>query len=248
MRILHVTDVYRPRVGGIELFVEGLGLRQVAAGHEVTVLTGTRANGSADPAALDVVRVPLGGYIPMRALPVDLASYDVVHAHLSVVSVFTTRVAKAAARAGVPVVNTVHSMWNGREGWVRIVAAIATWDRLPQVWTSVSRNAAATIEDVLDPEAEVRVVPNAVDVDWWHAADLPRIDLPRIDLPRRASRSPRSCDWPAASARSSWSTCSPRCGSRYRPRSRCERSSWATVLWRSAPAPGSRPSASTGSP
>ena len=105
----------------------------------------------------------------MRSLPVDLASYDVVHAHLSVVSVFATRVAKAAARAGVPVVNTVHSMWNGREGWVRIVAAIATWDRLPQVWTSVSRNAAATIEEVLDPAAEVRVVPNAVDVDWWHA-------------------------------------------------------------------------------
>ncbi len=175
MRILHVTDVYRPRVGGIELFVEGLGLRQVAAGHEVTVLTGTRADGSADPTDLDVVRVPLGGYVPLRTLPVDLTAYDVVHAHLSVVSVFTTRVAKAAARAGVPVVNTVHSMWNGREGWVRIVAALATWDRLPQVWTSVSRNAAATIEEVLDPGAEVRVVPNAVDVDWWHAgaADRP---------------------------------------------------------------------------
>jgi len=40
----------------------------------------------------------------LRMLPVDLTSYDVVHAHLSVVSVFTTRVAKAAARAGVPVV------------------------------------------------------------------------------------------------------------------------------------------------
>jgi glycosyltransferase involved in cell wall biosynthesis len=169
MRILHVTDVYRPRVGGIELFVEGLGLRQAAAGHEVTVLTPTRAGSSTGPADLEVVRVPLGGYVPLRTLPVDLTSYDVVHAHLSVVSVFTTRVAKAAARAGVPVVNTVHSMWNGREGWVRIVGAIATWDRLPQVWTSVSRNAAATIEQVLSPKTDVRVVPNAVDVDWWHA-------------------------------------------------------------------------------
>ncbi len=31
MRILHVTDVYRPRVGGIEMFVEELAERQSAA-------------------------------------------------------------------------------------------------------------------------------------------------------------------------------------------------------------------------
>jgi glycosyltransferase involved in cell wall biosynthesis len=104
-------------------------------------------------------------------LPVDLTSYDVVHAHLSVVSVFATRVAKEAARAGVPVVDTVHSMWNGREGWVRIVRALAAWDRLPQVWTSVSANAAATVRAVLHPDADVRVVPNAVDVDWWRPRD-----------------------------------------------------------------------------
>ena len=180
MRILHVTDVYRPRVGGIELFVEGLGLRQAAAGHEVTVLSATGAHRSTDPAGLEVVRVPLAGYVPLRMLPVDLTSYDVVHAHLSVVSVFTTRVAKAAARAGVPVVNTVHSMWNGREGWVRIVGALAAWERLPQVWTSVSRNAAATIEEVLDPGAEVRVVPNAVDVDYWHGNTDDRRDAASV--------------------------------------------------------------------
>ncbi len=169
MRILHVSDVYRPRVGGIELFVEGLALRQAAAGHEVHVLSATGAGDGSDPDGLRVLRVPLGGYVPIRTIPADLSSYDVVHAHLSVVSVFTTRVAKAAARAGVPVVNTVHSMWNGREGWVRIVAEIATWDRLPQVWTSVSANAATTVRAVLGPDADVHVVPNAVDVDWWGA-------------------------------------------------------------------------------
>ena len=31
---------------------------------------------------------------------------------------------------GVPVVATVHSLWTGREGWVRIIGAIAGWDRL----------------------------------------------------------------------------------------------------------------------
>jgi glycosyltransferase involved in cell wall biosynthesis len=170
MRILHVTDVYRPRVGGIELFVEGLTDRQVAAGHDVTVLTATRDPRPPSrrvPSSATVLRVPADGYVPMATLPVRLSDYDVVHTHLSVVSIFATRVAKAAAKAGVPVVNTVHSMWNGREGWVRIVGAIAGWSRLPQVWTSVSEAAAATIRVVLDDDADVHVVPNAVDVDFW---------------------------------------------------------------------------------
>jgi glycosyltransferase involved in cell wall biosynthesis len=167
MRILHVTDVYRPRVGGIELFIEGLALRQVAAGHEVAVLSAAGPSGADDPAGLEVFRVPLAGYVWLRTLPVDLSSYDVVHTHLSVASIFTTRVAKAAAKAGVPVVNTVHSMWNGKEGWVRTISALAGWHRLPQVWTSVSANAAATVRAVLGPDADIHVVPNAVDVDFW---------------------------------------------------------------------------------
>ncbi len=181
MRILHVTDVYRPRVGGIEMFIEELALRQHAAGHEVTVLTSTGEGSTGDaPAggagtALPVVRAPAGGYVPLRSLPVSLEDYDVVHAHLSVVSVFATRVAKLAARSGVAVVNTVHSMWNGREGWVRIVRDLAAWDRYPPVWTSVSEAAAAPVRDVLRPGEPVHVVPNAVDVDWWRAGPpLPR--------------------------------------------------------------------------
>jgi glycosyltransferase involved in cell wall biosynthesis len=173
MRILHVTDVYRPRVGGIELFIEGLALRQVAAGHDVAVLSATGPTGADDPAELRVFRVPLAGYVWLRTLPTDLASYDVVHTHLSVASIFTTRIGKAAAKAGVPVVNTVHSMWNGKEGWVRTISALAGWDRLPQVWTSVSANAAATVRAVLGPDADIHVVPNAVDVDFWRLGQRP---------------------------------------------------------------------------
>lgn len=41
MRILHVTDCYLPRLGGIELQVHDLACRQAAAGHDVTILTTT---------------------------------------------------------------------------------------------------------------------------------------------------------------------------------------------------------------
>ena len=41
MRIAHVTDVYLPRLGGVELQVHDLAERQRAAGHETVVLTTT---------------------------------------------------------------------------------------------------------------------------------------------------------------------------------------------------------------
>ena len=41
MRILHVSDCYAPRTGGIESQVRDLARAQVQAGHEVHVLTAT---------------------------------------------------------------------------------------------------------------------------------------------------------------------------------------------------------------
>ena len=58
MRIAHVSDCYLPRLGGIELHVHDLALRQAAAGHDVTVITttGGPATGFSDVAAT-VVRI-----------------------------------------------------------------------------------------------------------------------------------------------------------------------------------------------
>jgi len=172
MRILHVTDVYRPRVGGIEMFVEELAERQAAAGHEVSVLSVT-AEGPDSPrdGAVTVIRTPQPGPWPLPFLPgrdvLQVSSYDVVHAHLSVVSPFSTKVAQAAVRAGVPTIATVHSMWNGREGWIRIVGAIAGWASWPVQWTAVSAAAAAAMKPSLGADTPVHVVPNAVEVPWW---------------------------------------------------------------------------------
>ncbi|MEO7943996.1 MAG: glycosyltransferase family 4 protein [Marmoricola sp.] len=174
MRILHVTDVYRPRVGGIEMFVEELALRQSAAGHDVTVLSPTRAGSEAEHGPIEVIRVPNPAPWPLPLLPrrgLGLATYDVVHAHLSVVSPFSSRVAKAAVAVGTPTIATVHSMWTGREGWVRLVGAIAGWNSWPVRWTAVSSVAAASMRLCLGEQTPVDVVPNAVDVAWWCALE-----------------------------------------------------------------------------
>ncbi|MCW2847125.1 MAG: glycosyl transferase, group 1 [Marmoricola sp.] len=184
MRILHVTDVYRPRVGGIEMFIEELAVRQSAAGHDVSVLSVTPDGpGRHRPGSVTEIRTPQPGPWPLPFLPrggaVDVSSYDVVHAHLSVVSPFSTRVAQAAVRAGVPVIATVHSMWNGREGWIRIVGTIAGWRRWPVAWTAVSAAAAAAMKVPLGQQTPVAVVPNAVEVPWWREQPaVPERDRP----------------------------------------------------------------------
>lgn len=175
MRILHVTDVYRPQLGGIELFVDDLAHRQAAAGHEVSVLTAAAgdAAGPADDGPVRVLRTPPTMWHPLASPAAREAaltgSYDVVHAHLSVLSPFATTIGRVADEAGIGTVNTVHSMLRSRRAVIRVVRSLADWDRSGALWTAVSHAAAEEMRDVLHPATGVQVVPNAVDVDWWRA-------------------------------------------------------------------------------
>jgi phosphatidylinositol alpha 1,6-mannosyltransferase len=199
MRILHVTDGFSPHVGGIEVFVEDLARRQAWAGHDVTVLTAEPepavSDGSAERWPFRLVRTPptlLHPLAPGEAREVALTGpYDVVHAHLSVVSPFATAVARATDEAGLTTVNTVHSMWASRRAVVRAVRALAEWDRSTIAWTTVSHAAAAEMQQVLRPGTPVDVVPNAVDVAWWRAgrhADPGRAQVTVISVMRLAGR------------------------------------------------------------
>ena len=172
MRILHVTDVYLPHLGGIEVFVSDLARRQAAEGHEVTVLAPTPPGSGATPDSMvDVLRAGPSWPNPLRFMPGRMAfsarEFDVVHGHLSVASGFTTLIARSAVDAGVPTVLTVHSLWSDRMAVVRTIGAIAGWRRWPAAWTAVSTIAMQDVRRVLPRRSEVAVVPNAIDVDWW---------------------------------------------------------------------------------
>jgi glycosyltransferase involved in cell wall biosynthesis len=179
MRVLHVTDGYRPRVGGIEVFVEDLAQRQAVAGHEVTVLTATPGPGAGETAGrVRVLRTPpsvLHPLAPPAARAAVLAGgYDVVHSHLSVVSPFATSVTRVADDAGLATVHTVHSMWASCRSVIRAVRALAGWDSSSAVWTAVSEVAAAEVREILRRGVDVEVLHNAVDVDWWAAGPRAR--------------------------------------------------------------------------
>lgn len=129
MRVLLLAGFLPPTIGGIERHVWTLARALTTRGHEVTLLgfaTGTVQPGESELDGVRMVRVRTGGsYLPVlyqdpdrphplplsdplvsRAIRHELAhrSFDVIHAHNWIVN----SALAPAARAGVPVVMTVH--------------------------------------------------------------------------------------------------------------------------------------------
>lgn len=175
MKILHVTDCYLPRLGGIEMHVRDLAARQVAAGHDVTVLTRTPDGGSTTPEPIRVERhtpAPLsmgsGGSVRRVALAHDI---DLVHAHLSVGSPF----AWAALRAlrGLPSVATVHSVVPDSPAALRAALALTRFPTRSVAFTAVSEAAAAPWRRAMGDRLPVRLLPNGIDPSDWRCRHDP---------------------------------------------------------------------------
>ena len=172
MRILHVTDVFLPRVGGIELHVHDMAARQRDSGHQVEVLTLTHGGGANDALYAAAVHRP-----PYRAWPGKIpylvrqrslgriSEFDVVHAHISTIS----PLAFASLRASqpVPTVVTVHSLWRRYRWFYHAFDMTFGWAGYPVVWSAVSRAAADAIVRSTFRSLQVPVVPNGFDFDDW---------------------------------------------------------------------------------
>ncbi len=198
MRILHVTDAYLPKQGGIEVQVRDVATRQIEAGHQVELLTCAPPAGaprgwtwSAGPRLHDDPRSAAAGpgvhrtAIPwphVRRSAAMLASVleqrrpDVVHVHLSVLSPLGILAVRAAARAGVPVAVTLHSLWGWASALYRVADRLNRWGSWPVAWTAVSDLAAEPMRRILGRRAEVSVLPNGVDPRSWATEPLPRED------------------------------------------------------------------------
>jgi glycosyltransferase involved in cell wall biosynthesis len=181
--VMHVSDCYLPRLGGIEVQVAELARIQAAAGHGVHVVTATPAH-TPDPAGeegdaprLHRIVAPLPFELPVhpragRVLARLLAGVapDVVHVHVGAVSPFAWTAVAQAVRAGVPTVVSVHSMWDPFTSGVYRMLDVARWRTWPIIAAAVSTAAARRVQDVLGDRAEVRVIPNGFDPAAWPAA------------------------------------------------------------------------------
>ncbi|NUR94322.1 MAG: glycosyltransferase family 4 protein [Kribbellaceae bacterium] len=180
MRIALVSDVYLPQLGGIELQVHDLAVQLIRAGHEVTVYTLCEGP-SAD---VPVVRLPSVAGVPSRAsvdrLRAELPSYDIVHAHSSLVSPLAWRAARLARAAIV----TMHSLPGPTMPW-----PLAQLDRYvgDVGWTAVSAAVASVMRRSL-PGRVVDVLHNGVDPAAWRPDARERHPLTIVSTMRLARR------------------------------------------------------------
>lgn len=180
MRIVHISDCYLPRLGGIEVQVNGLALAQHAAGHEVHVITATRQPESvpetSDPLVVHRLTFPLPGDLPLHprahhVISAKLAEIapDVVHVHVGAVSFFAWSAVRAARQQHLAVLSTVHSIWGPLAQFsYRAARLLVNWP----AWTAVSAVSQAAAAPVSRASGvDVLVTPNGVDLGGWRPRD-----------------------------------------------------------------------------
>lgn len=187
MRILHVSDCFTPRMGGIERQVHDLALRQVAAGHDVEIVTAVA--GQPSDSAITVHRPPVQRGKPGTIQYLNwrlgrriarTGDYDVIHIHASTWSPMSGMTLHPAVKASIPTVVTVHSLWNRYWPLFSIANRLFAWNRYPVVWSAVSSVAAGPMERHLRHGGHggrytpVELLPNAVDHAAWPVDARPR--------------------------------------------------------------------------
>jgi phosphatidylinositol alpha 1,6-mannosyltransferase len=190
VRIVHVSDCYAPRTGGIETQVRALAGRQAGQGDDVRVITATPGHDgvfAGDDVVDGLVVHRVAAHLPFE-LPVhprtvtevgrllDRHQADIVHVHAGVVSPFAWGAIRASTRRRIPTVVTVHSVWGplARPGF-GIVDRLVHWTRWGATLSAVSDVAASRIADAVPGSGDVLVVPNGIDPSDWtveaHGAD-----------------------------------------------------------------------------
>jgi phosphatidylinositol alpha 1,6-mannosyltransferase len=185
MKIVHISDCFLPRLGGIEIQVAELTRLQKEHGHQVSVITATPNRSRTAPEhPADVRRIiaPVPWELPvhpragheLRGALEELRP-DVVHIHVGVVSPFAWSGVREAVRLGLPSVVTVHSMWDPvTQGIYRTLDRLVGWRSWPMVGTTVSAAAAAPIRAVAGGGVDIGVVGNGIDPAGWRLSSRAR--------------------------------------------------------------------------
>lgn len=194
MRIVLISDCFSPRVGGIETHVEQLANALCRAGHEVRVVTATRA---VPPALTDSLStgyevfrlsIPLPFDLPVNPFAVSalrrhLLWAQAVHIHFGMISPFAKLAANTCVSLGVKAVLTWHSHLGDAASWYRFYIPFSRWTRAGFVFTAVSAVAAQALEacaragvDSDGTSLSVGVLPNPLDLSRWESVRLRRLE------------------------------------------------------------------------
>jgi glycosyltransferase involved in cell wall biosynthesis len=178
MKIAIASDWFAPRRGGIEGQLLQLAQRLGSRGNHVDVITSTPGASEGGGHAFRIR--PLGvATLPRLHVAVSPAlldvlyrelqrGYDVVHAHVSVVSPVGYAAAAVARALGLPTVVTFHSVLRSKAYLLRAVNAVAGLAQGATIWSGASELVAAQVRRALGV-LDVVVLPNGIDLAFWRA-------------------------------------------------------------------------------
>ncbi len=180
MKVALLSDCYLPRLGGIEVQVHDLAAQLSSRGHHVEVFTATPGTHGERHGATEVVDGITVHRMALRLpwdLPVNplapltmrdrLATFDVAHVHMGVVSPFAVDAAFLTRRIGLPTAMTWHCMLDRFASVVSGIGVVRRWAAGGMAMSAVSDVAAAPLRRVLGDAGEVSVLPNGIDVGVW---------------------------------------------------------------------------------
>jgi glycosyltransferase involved in cell wall biosynthesis len=180
MKIALVSDWFAPRRGGIEAQLTELAGRLARRGHDVHVLTTTpdAREGRTDGYhvhAIPSVRLPFTDVAVSPTLISRVAreltrGYDVVHAHVSVVSPLAYASLVAARSTGIPALATFHSVLHAKRWLLSFADVSGGLSSMARVWSGVSDLVSSQLRAAL-ARANVMTLPNATDIEFWRASD-----------------------------------------------------------------------------
>lgn len=177
-KVALVGDWFLPHRGGIEVQMHDLAQQLMARGCEVQVFTpvpGPAAYGALRVHRLPGLRAPQFGFVctptPFRALEALLRRErpDVVHCHASYIAPAAFGGAYVCQKLGLPTVITFHSALLHFNHVLAALDRRLHWSAWPVVFSEVSPHLNREIERLVAPRP-LRVLPNAVDVDFWRQA------------------------------------------------------------------------------
>jgi glycosyltransferase involved in cell wall biosynthesis len=182
LRIALVCDWFLPRMGGLELHLRDLAQHLNAAGHTAEIITTTPGDNVVEGVRVhrvDAPRLPGAGVIwtrgGMRKVRevVEQGQYDVVHAHVSIVSPVAYVGASAAQRLDLPAVLTFHSLTLGPAFVFHALGHMLGFRRWRAIVSAVSTAVAERVAPLVGQQAVLRL-PNGIDPAHWRVAHGPK--------------------------------------------------------------------------
>ena len=201
MKIALICDWFHPRIGGIEIHLQGLAEALQASGHQPEIITATPGVSQGYGFPVHRLNVPIKtrfGFIytleafRQVAALLKKGSFDVVHCHGSILSPLAYGSMYVACRQKIPTVVTCHSVLHYYYGIFFLLDGLFNWSRWPVLFTSVSASAARVMSKA-GRMGEVLVLPNAVQESTWRrprlsrqGGDLMLISVMRLSIRKRA--------------------------------------------------------------